>query len=127
MRFAAALLLACAPAIAHAADAAGPKTDDQKTLYTLGFFLGSKAAPLSITPAELKWVDQGFKEGASNKKPAVDVEAFGPKVNELAMARTKKQRDAAAAEEAKSAQGRKEAEKEFLAKAAAEKGAQKFP
>jgi FKBP-type peptidyl-prolyl cis-trans isomerase FkpA len=153
MRFAFAVLLACAPLSAFAGDAAAPaagkpepakaqapakpaaksaasgalKTDDQKTLYLLGFVLGNRTNPLHITAAESKFVDLGFKDGMNGKKPAVDPEVYGPKINELAMARTKKDRDAAEAKEKEAAQKRKQDEKPFLEKAAAEKDAQKFP
>jgi FKBP-type peptidyl-prolyl cis-trans isomerase FkpA len=101
------------------------KTDEQKMLYSLGYFLGNKATPLSITPAESKWVEMGVHDGIVGNKPAVDIETFGPKVNEFANERTKKAREAAAAESGARAKARKEEEKPFVAKAAAEKGAQK--
>ena len=110
------------------APSTGPmKTDEQKTLYALGYFLGNKATPLSITAAEAKWVSLGFHDGIANKKPAVDLESYGPKVNDFATERTRKAREAAAAEASMQASARKDAEKPFLEKAAAEPGAQKLP
>lgn len=144
MRLLAALLCLALPAAVLAADPAAlapkPETakeaktpkgaetlknENQRTLYTLGFYLGTKATPLSITTAELKSVTMGFQDAVSGKKPLTDLETYGSKVNDLAMARTKKAREAAAEEERKLAQKRKDAEKPFLEKAAAEPGAQK--
>jgi FKBP-type peptidyl-prolyl cis-trans isomerase FkpA len=65
-----------------------------------------------LTPGELDWVKTGLTDGANAGKPAVDVAAYNEKVQELAKARRKIQGDKQAA-----------AGKEFLAKAAAEKGA----
>jgi FKBP-type peptidyl-prolyl cis-trans isomerase FkpA len=102
------------------------KTDEQKMLYSLGYFLGNKAAPLSITAAEAKWVEMGVHDGMINNKPATDIEFYGPKVNDFATERTKKAREAAAADAGARAKARKTEEKPFVEKAAAEKGAQKL-
>ena len=72
------------------------KTDGQKTLYTLGYHLGSKLAPFSLTAAELKTVQIGLTDSALAKKPQVDIPAYGPKINDLADSR-----------EAKKSEGRK--------------------
>jgi FKBP-type peptidyl-prolyl cis-trans isomerase FkpA len=110
-----------------AGDAAGLKTDEQKTLYMLGYVLGNRTMPLHITAAESKSVDMGFRDGMTAKKPAVDAETYGPKIQELAEKRTAKDREAAEAKEKQSSEARKASEKDFLEKAAKEKGAQKFP
>ena len=88
------------------------KTDDQKTLYTLGYYLGSKLAPFSLSAAELKTVQIGLTDSVLGKKPQVDIPAYGPKINDLAASR-----------EAKKSEGRKAKEKAQVAKLAAEPGA----
>jgi FKBP-type peptidyl-prolyl cis-trans isomerase len=103
--------------VAAGADAAGPpQTDDQKTIYALGLALSRNLASFNLTPEELEWVKQGLSDGATNKKPVVTLEEFGPKIQEL-----QKTRLAAAASV------EKEKGKAFLEKAAAEKGAKKLP
>jgi FKBP-type peptidyl-prolyl cis-trans isomerase len=92
-------MFACAQG-AGAGQAASPApkldTDDQKTLYALGLLLGSNIKPFSLTPDELAIVKAGLSDAVTNAKPQVELETYGPKVNELAQKRT-----AAGADEAK--------------------------
>lgn len=90
------------------------KTDEQKTLYALGLAMSQGLSPFKLTDAELDLVKAGLTDGVLNREKKVDLEAFGPKVQELAKART-----AAAAE------GEKKSSQAFLEKAAAAKGAVK--
>jgi FKBP-type peptidyl-prolyl cis-trans isomerase FkpA/FKBP-type peptidyl-prolyl cis-trans isomerase FklB len=105
----AALLLAAATS----ARAAAPelKTDDQKTLYALGLAMSQSLSSFKLTDAELDLVKAGLSDGVLNRQKKVDLETFGPKIQELAKART----TAAAEDEKKSSQA-------FLEKAAAAKG-----
>jgi FKBP-type peptidyl-prolyl cis-trans isomerase FkpA len=99
-----------------AARAQAPKTDDEKSLYAIGYIVGSRnLGSLSLKPGELKIVQQGLSDGASGKKALVDPEAQSQKLNEFAQARA----TAAAGKE-------KQASKEFFDKAAKEPGTQKF-
>ncbi|MBP2676350.1 MAG: peptidylprolyl isomerase [Deltaproteobacteria bacterium] len=91
-----------------------PKTEEQKTLYTLGVLLNRSVAPFQLSPAELELVKQGLTDAATGKALAVDLQAYGPKVQELADARRKAQADKLSA-----------ASKGFEEKAAKEKGAVK--
>jgi FKBP-type peptidyl-prolyl cis-trans isomerase FkpA len=98
------------PAV-HAAD----MTDEQKTLYALGTVLGRQVeSSFSATPAELEFIKKGMTDAAAGTKPAVDLEAYGPKIQQLAQAR------AAVRAEKTKAEG-----KAFADKAAQEKGAVK--
>ncbi len=97
----------------HAADPA-LDTDEQKTIYSIGLALSRNLAPFNLTPAELEIVEAGLKDGLFSKEKKVDLEKFGPKIQELAQGRAK----AAAEVEKKASAG-------FLDKAAAEKGAKK--
>lgn len=126
--FAALLLLTPIFSAAASTDAAKPAakeakpassslaTEDQKTLYTLGFYLGTKLSPFGLTEAELKPVQQGLKDSVLGKKSAVDVNVYGPKINDLATARERKKSEV-----------RKTQEKAAVEKLAAEKGAEKLP
>lgn len=107
-----ALSLALAAGAVHAAD----MTEEQKTLYALGQIIAKQTSVFQLKPAELDAVQQGWRDGALGAKNAVDMNVYGPKVNELA-----KTRQAEATRQA-AATG-----KEYMAKAAAEKGAVKTP
>jgi FKBP-type peptidyl-prolyl cis-trans isomerase FkpA len=64
-----------------------PKTDDQKTLYSIGAYQSRQLAMFSFTPVEYEKVLQGFADSAHGKKPVVDVDKYGKKVQEFAQAR----------------------------------------
>jgi FKBP-type peptidyl-prolyl cis-trans isomerase FkpA len=91
-----------------------PKTEDEKTLYALGLALARELQVFSLSPAEAEQVKRGFADALSGKKTVVELDAYGPKIQALAQARR------AAAGEKAAAAG-----KEFLDKAAKEKGAVK--
>jgi FKBP-type peptidyl-prolyl cis-trans isomerase FkpA len=98
------------PAV-HAAD----MTEDQKTLYALGVVLGQQAnASFNLSPAELEFIKKGMSDVISGGKPAVELETYGPKIQQLAQTRR------AALNEKNLAAG-----KEVLEKAAKEAGAVK--
>lgn len=107
-----ALLITLIAATAFAAEE--PKTDEQKTLYAIGTVIARQLAVFSLTPAELEIVKQGLTDTASGSKPLVDEAAYSQKIQELATAR-------------RNAQGEKLASdsKQFVEKAAKEKGATK--
>lgn len=92
-----------------------PKTEEQKTLYALGLIVAKQLAVFNLTPAELEFVKQGITDSVSGKKAELELTAAAnEKVQDLARARRK-------------IQGEKMAGvyKEFLEKAAKEKGAVK--
>lgn len=92
----------------------GPKNEDEKTLYAIGLTVARSLSVFNLSPAELEHVKQGITDAVEGKKPAVDLADYAGKVQELARARRKAQGEKAAA-----------AGKEFLEKAAGEKGAVK--
>src|SRR5947207_9291570 len=77
---------------------ASPKldTEDQKTLYALGLLLGKNIKPFALKPDELEIVKAGLGDAVTDAKPQVDLDTYGPKVNELAQKRA-----AAGADDAK--------------------------
>jgi FKBP-type peptidyl-prolyl cis-trans isomerase FkpA len=82
------LLVVCA-LLSSAASAQQLKTDDEKSLYAIGFIVGSRnLGPLNLKPDEMKIVERGLADGASGKKAAMDVEAQMEKVNAFAQGRS---------------------------------------
>ena len=57
--------------------------DDQKTLYALGLILGRNVASFGLSASELDTVKAGMTDAALGKKPRVELEVYGPKVNQL--------------------------------------------
>jgi FKBP-type peptidyl-prolyl cis-trans isomerase FkpA len=107
-----------APALAFLlalpASAAEPKTEEQKVLYAVGLALSREVGVFAFSAAELEYVRQGLTDGVTGKKPAVDVDAYRGKIDELARSR-------------RDAKGQKlaAAGKDVAEKAAKEKGAVK--
>jgi len=89
-------------------------TDEQKTLYALGVALSRNLGQFALSEADLAIVLAGITDGATGKTPQVEMNTFGPKIQELAKARA-----------ATIAAGEKKSGEAFLAKAAAEPGATK--
>ncbi len=91
-----------------------PKSEEQKTLYAIGLAVARELSVFNLTPAELESVKKGLTDAVAGKKPAVDLDAYNPKIQELAKAR-------------RAVIGEKQAGagKSFAEKAAAEKGAVK--
>jgi FKBP-type peptidyl-prolyl cis-trans isomerase FkpA/FKBP-type peptidyl-prolyl cis-trans isomerase FklB len=91
-----------------------PATDDQKTLYALGLAISQSLGVFSLTEAELDFVKNGITDGVLKRPQKVDLQAFGPKIQQLQQARA-----------AVVAENEKKAGAAFLTKAATEKGATK--
>jgi FKBP-type peptidyl-prolyl cis-trans isomerase FkpA len=106
----AALLAAVVPASAE------PKTEDEKTLYALGLAISRNLGPFALTEAELKMVEEGLRDGVLKKSPKVELETYGPKLQELQRTRM----TAVAATEKKVGEA-------YVTKAAAEKDTKKLP
>ena len=91
------------------------KTEDEKTLYSIGVAVSKSLEVFNLTPAEFDLVRRGLSDSVAGKKPLVELDATTQqKINQFAQARM-----AAAAEKNKAAA------KDFLDKAAKQKGAQK--
>ena len=109
-----AIAVLVAAATAASAAPPEPKTDEQKTLYAIGLALSNGLASFALTEAELELVMSGLNDGVLNRERKVDLQTYGPKIQELQKARA----SMVAAAEKKTGQA-------FLDKAAAEKGATK--
>jgi FKBP-type peptidyl-prolyl cis-trans isomerase FkpA len=109
-----AIAVLVAAATAASAAPPEPKTEEQKTLYAIGLALSNGLASFALTEAELELVMSGLNDGVLNREKKVDLQTYGPKIQELQKARA----STVAAAEKKTGQA-------FLDKAAAEKGATK--
>jgi FKBP-type peptidyl-prolyl cis-trans isomerase FkpA len=109
-------IVACAQGTSTSSAAAPAKleTEEQKTIYTLGLLLGRNLKMFNLKPEELELVKKGLSDSVTGAKPQVELEAYGPKVNELAQSRMN------AGSEAEKKKGQ-----EFADKAAKEEGATK--
>lgn len=107
------VLLGCGASAGPAA-AADPSTDDQKTMYALGLIISQSLTPFALTESELDFVRAGMTDGVLKKTPKVDLQTYGPKVNQVQQARAAAQ-----------AETEKKAGAAYLEKAAKEAGAKK--
>ena len=64
------------------------KTDDQKTVYTLGLLMAESLKPLALSPSEVVLVLAGVKDGAKDKG-RLDVIHYRGKVQQLVQNRAK--------------------------------------
>jgi len=103
--------------VTTAAGAQEPKTEDEKTLYAIGVVIAKQLEVFNLSPAEFEQVKKGLGDAmAPGKKPLVEPQAYQQKINQLAQARMKVTADK-----------NKAKAKEYLDKAAKEKGAQTSP
>jgi FKBP-type peptidyl-prolyl cis-trans isomerase FkpA/FKBP-type peptidyl-prolyl cis-trans isomerase FklB len=107
-------VLVMLPAASAFAAPPDPTTDEQKTFYALGLAISQSLGVFSLSEAELDQVKSGMTDGVLKRHAKVDLQAFGPKIQQLQQARA-----------AAGAEVEKKAGAAFLAKAAAEKGATK--
>jgi FKBP-type peptidyl-prolyl cis-trans isomerase FkpA len=96
-----------APSTAHRA-VAGPTTDDEKAIYSIGLSIYGSLSQFNLSPAELDLIKRAISDAAAGK-PAVDIKVWGPKIEPMMKARAAKTSAV------------------FLTKAAAEPGAVKTP
>lgn len=117
------VLAACQPqgqkqeggtAPAGAAAANNPQTEEQKTLYALGLSIGRSIGVFDMSPEELEYVKAGLTAQVKGEKPAVELDTYGPKLQELARDRSLRK-----------AKAEKEKSQKFLDEKAKEPGAKK--
>lgn len=112
--FIAALMLWFSLGLSSVFAASEPTNDDQKTLYALGLAISQSLGSFTLSESELDLVKSGLTDGVLKRPPKVDLQAYGPKIQQL-----QQTRGAAAAEVEKKAGAA------YLTKAAAESGAKK--
>jgi len=91
-----------------------PTTEEQKAFYALGLAMSQSISTFNLSAAELELVKDGLTDGILRKAPKVELQTYGPKLQEIQKTRV----SAAAAEEKKVGQA-------FLDKALAAPGATK--
>ena len=109
-----AVILSFCLGLSSASAAPEPTSDDQKILYALGLAISQSLGSFTLSEAELELVKSGLTDGVLKRQPKVDLQAFGPKIQQLQQSRS------AAASEVE-----KKAGAAFLTKVAAEPGAKK--
>ncbi len=114
MRTVIACLLVVLPLFGCAPEAQEPKTDEQKTLYAVGLLVSKNLSSFNLSKSDLEMVQAGLADGVLNKKPQVELQTYGPKIQQL-----QQERLTALAEK------QKEAGKAFAEKMAAEKDSTK--
>jgi FKBP-type peptidyl-prolyl cis-trans isomerase FkpA len=90
------------------------KSEDEKTLYSLGAMLAKQLQALELTPEQTELVKRGLNDVIAGKRPAVDPDAYQQKIQQFANSRRMAQAEKAAG-----------AGRAFADKAAKEKGAVK--
>ena len=63
--------------------------DEPRILYAVGLQVGQNMQALRLSAAELEQVKRGVSDAALGKKPEVDLSAYGPRVQQLAQARSR--------------------------------------
>ena len=91
-----------------------PVNDDQKTLYALGLAISQSLGTFALSETELDMVKHGITDGVLKRPQKVDLQTFGPKIQQLQQSRL-----------AVAAESEKKAGAAFTTKAASEKGATK--
>ena len=108
------LTLLCIGTSATFAATTEPTTDEQKTLYAMGLTISQSINSFTLSEAELELVKAGITDGVFKRPPKVDLQTFGPKIQQLQQTRA-----------SVVAEPEKKAGAAFLAKVAAEPGAKK--
>ncbi len=93
-----------------------PKTEEEKTVYALGLMMGRNIGVFNLTPEELELVKAGLADSVNKKKPAVELETYGPKLDALARTR-----------QTSTAKAEKDKAKTLVDQASREPGAMKLP
>jgi len=96
------------------AAAADLSTDEQKTLYALGVAISQSLGSFALSESELEIVQEGMSDNLLKRALRVDMQKFGPMIQQLAQTRV-----------AVAVEAEKQAGLAYLAKAAAEPGAKK--
>jgi FKBP-type peptidyl-prolyl cis-trans isomerase FkpA len=90
-----------------------PMTEDEKTIYALGLSMYRSLSQFDLSPTELEIVKRAIGDAQAGK-PAVELDAYGPKIQPLAQARA-----------LRVSERQKTASKAYLDKSASEPGAVK--
>ena len=98
-------------------------TDDQKTLYAMGFIAGGNFAQFKLTAAEFEVFQKGLAASSLGTKAEIDLAAYQPRIEPFLQAKVAQARVANVG----IAQARKTTDGAAVTKAAAEAGAVQLP
>jgi FKBP-type peptidyl-prolyl cis-trans isomerase FkpA len=113
IKISAAALLALGLLTSHAYAQPELQSDQDRTLYALGVAIGANIQDFSLTPDEVAIVAMGIQDAALGSEYRVDMQVYGPRIQEFA---NERMASAASTERAASAT--------FLEEMAAEPGAE---
>ncbi|MEO8358864.1 MAG: FKBP-type peptidyl-prolyl cis-trans isomerase [Vicinamibacteria bacterium] len=99
-----------------AATGVAAMTDDQKTLYAMGFIAGQQFAQFKLTPQEFATIVKGMEGSSQGKTPELDLATYQPKIEPFLKAKV-----------TSSASARKQADAVIVAKTAAKPGVETLP
>lgn len=68
-----------------------PKTEEEKTFYSIGTMFGSRLTQLSMSDAEIDSLTAGLRDAAKGEKQKVDPMAYQQKIQDMFKARMEKQ------------------------------------
>jgi FKBP-type peptidyl-prolyl cis-trans isomerase FkpA len=68
-----------------------PKTEEEKTFYSIGTMFGSRLTQLSMSDAEIDALTAGLRDAAKNEKQKVDPMAYQQKIQDMFKSRMEKQ------------------------------------
>lgn len=68
-----------------------PKTEEEKTFYSIGTMFGSRLTQLAMSDAEIDALTSGLRDAAKGEKQKVDPMAYQQKIQDLFKARMEKQ------------------------------------
>jgi len=97
-------------------------TDDQKTLYAMGFIAGGNFTQFKLSSEEFAVFSKGLEAASLGKKPELELATYQPRIEPFLQAKVAQARVANVGV----AQARKTADAAFVTKAAAEPGAIKL-
>jgi FKBP-type peptidyl-prolyl cis-trans isomerase FkpA len=81
-------VMACAQSSgATASEPVKLETEEQKTLYSLGLLLGRNIKVFALSAEELAVVKAGLTDAVTDTTPQIELDVYGPKVDELAQKR----------------------------------------
>lgn len=69
------------------------ETEQDKTLYAIGLVLSQRLGAFALTESELAVVKAGLTDGVLGRPKQVEIETYGPKINELQKQRAMKLND----------------------------------
>lgn len=85
------LLLALAAAmVVGCSKGKDPKTEEEKTFYSIGTMFGSRLTQLNMTDAEIDALSAGLRDAAKGEKQKVDPMAYQQKIQDMFKARMEK-------------------------------------